>query len=271
MSNKTRQRKNKERIYKAMLKMAVFAFSLLILYSAGHYAISLWHKSAQQEGSPLSFSPETYSTNMPEMKPVLDPFFDSLKGMVLSSTGSAALCQGFMENHKEFKSIKLIPNYFTGDVNIRFVPRKAVAEADISGKKAYIADDGTIMDRNAGEIESLPFNVFLSSNNISGNLPRFLVQLAKSHDIFAKPLREVSCGEGENSCVLKLEDGTKINWGTIFYTSRKIEELNHILAVAGSRQSGAYSYLDIDMRYCVSLGRSYYKTVSGKTAKEKNS
>jgi len=259
--NTVKEKKYRQRVKKMFSGILMFAGIIVVITIVCHYSRTLWQNAVSYVDSPVSFRPETYSTNMPELKKELDPFFESLKSMVFASTETYTLSQKFLDGHPEIKNIKLDPNYLTGDVNIRIEPRKTVAAVKLDGKTAYLASDGTIMQRTTGQTPELPFEVHLSTTNISGHLPVFISKLSEKHDRFSLPLKELSCGAGEESCIMKLEDGTVVNWGTIFYTSRKIEELNHVLEVAGKlNKEPSKAKLNVDMRYSVSLGRSFYKT-----------
>lgn len=258
--NRVKRKRYRQRVINMFTGILSFAAVIAVLIAVWHYSRVLWQNAISYSDSPVSFRPETYSTNMPELKKELDPFFGSLKGLVFASTETYELSKKFLEEHPEIKDIKLAPNYLTGDVNIHIEPRETVAEVKLAGRTAYLASDGTIMPRMTGRTPELPFEVHLSTTNISGHLPVFISKLNERRDKFSLPLKELSCGSGEESCIMKLEDGTTVNWGTIFYTSRKIEELNHVLDVAGKlKKEPSAAKLDIDMRYAVSLGRSFYK------------
>lgn len=251
---------------------AALMFVLLLTFTLFHVSkkiIKGWESSTHKTDSLLSFKPETYTTNLPELVPELDTFFDSFKKLAFSSSEAEEAQKTFLEEHPEIKDMRIVPNYLTGEINIRVEPRKLVSEIKVEGKKAYLAEDGTIIINAKGEKPSLPFDVTLSSTSIPEHLPRFIWQLGEKHEMFARSLKNVSCGSDENSCVLWLNDGTKVEWGTFFYTTRKIEELNHIISVADSKKNGEHSgKLHIDMRYCVSLGRSFYKKLQNSSEKD---
>ena len=245
----------------------IFVFSATVFF-AGKTMIARWQASAQKTDSPLSFKPESYSTNMPEFAYELDSFFSTFKKLAFSSPEADSARKDFLDKYTEIKNMRITPNYLTGDVNIRLEPRRAVSEIKLSGKKAYLAEDGTIMAKASGKKPELPFAVSLSSSDISEHLPQFIEKLGEKHEMFAMPLKTLECGTGENSCVLWLKDGTRVDWGTIFYTTRKIEELNNILAAVSDKTGKHTDSLNIDMRYCVSLGRSFYKKISKSSEKD---
>ena len=259
--NRNKKKRFMTRLRHNLSDLLIFILVISVFLVGGKYIWKQIIHSAGKSDSLLSFKPETYSTNMPELTPELDGFFNTFKTLVYASQEADEAKKDFLQAHPEIRTMSIAANYMTGDVNIRIEPRKVVSEITVEGEKAFLAEDGTIMSKAIGDYVSLPFSVSLSTHDISEHLTNFLYKLGERHNDFSRTLKEVRCGSGEDSCVLLLEDGTRVNWGTMFYTSRKIEELNNILSVAGKNNPGSYSgKLDIDMRYCVSLGRSFYKT-----------
>lgn len=262
--NRLKKQKKKQRVTTMLRELSFLALLLIVLSAAGKYGLQRWKTASNDEYSPISFKPETYSTNLPSMKPELDILFAGIKDHVLTSTTTSALSEQFLQNHRELKDISLVPNYLTGDVNIKLKLRKLVAEVKINNDvPALLTEDGTILDSSPENSPKLPFSIIITGSKVPDNLPWFIAQVNKNYDRFSRSPIAIKCASSEDSCIIMLNDGSVVYWGALEYTMRKIEELNHVLDVASSRNPGAFAgRLKIDLRYAVSLGRSFYRRLS---------
>ena len=261
MNHALRKRKIK-RLKRMALGLVLFFLFVIAVCSGSYLAWSKWMASTRNSDSPIAFKPVTYSTNMPEFSQDLDVFFASFKQLAFASDEAREAQNEFLQQHQEIRTMKMLPNYLTGDLNIRIEARRPVSEVIIDGTKMYLAEDATIIPRAVGDMPAIPFEVMLSTTDISQHLPEFIELLGERQSTLPKGISVLSCGSGEESCELTLSDGSKVEWGTIFYASRKLEELAHLLEMAASDEASQNEgILQIDMRYAVSSGRSYYKRV----------